>query len=195
MCIRDRTRRGQLLRHRKKADRPWNDPGEWEAPQFLKNLFHRKKKNSTDEESAVDVSDNSSIRDNRPLLKIVCLDFSQVAQIDASAIQSLVDLRKSINRYADRQVEFHFAGIVSPWVKRGLINRGFGTINDEFSDASIIAGHSSYHLTRTLPDSDFDLESNFRDTYSRSQYHVFAATGTNLPFFHIDIPDFSKWDL
>ena len=39
---------------------------------------------------------------NRPILRIICLDFSQVAQIDATALKSLVDLRRAINIYADR---------------------------------------------------------------------------------------------
>lgn len=52
---------------------------------------------------------------------------SAVATIDTTGIQSLVDTRRQINRYADREVEFHFAHIISPWVRRALIAGGFGT--------------------------------------------------------------------
>lgn len=179
------TRRGQLLHHRRKVDRPWNDPGEWEPPKFLTNLFKRGKKdsdNNNNNNNNSDLEEQDIKRDDRPLLKIICLDFSQVSQVDATAIQSLVDMRKAINAYADRQVEFHFAGIISPWIKRSLKKFGFGTINDTYSDESIIAGHTSYHLARV----PHDLETGFE---------VRTATGTNLPFFHIDIPDFSKWRL
>jgi len=52
---------------------------------------------------------------------------SAVATIDTTGIQSLVDTRRQINKYADREVEYHFANIISPWVRRALIAGGFGT--------------------------------------------------------------------
>lgn len=52
---------------------------------------------------------------------------SAVATIDTTGIQSLVDTRRQINKYTDREVEFHFANIISPWVRRALIAGGFGT--------------------------------------------------------------------
>jgi len=52
---------------------------------------------------------------------------SAVATIDTTGIQSLVDTRRQINKYADREVEYHFANITSPWVRRALIAGGFGT--------------------------------------------------------------------
>lgn len=174
-------RRGQLLHHRRKSDRPWNNPGEWEPPKFLSRLFKRNKEHVDDLEGN-SLQENETKRDERPLLKIICLDFSQVSQVDATAIQSLVDLRKAINAYADRQVEFHFAGIISPWIKRSLKNFGFGDINETYSDESIVTGHVSYHLAKVPKDLEPGDE-------------IRAATGTNLPFFHIDIPDFNKWVL
>ncbi|KAK5961498.1 sulfate permease PWA37_001359 [Arxiozyma heterogenica] len=175
------TRPGKLLHHKRKSDRPWNNPGEWEAPRFLSKLF-KGNKNYTNDLENNSLQNSETKRDERPLLKIVCLDFSQVSQVDATAIQSLIDLRKAINTYADRQVEFHFTGIISPWIKRSLNKFGFGDVNETYSDESIISGHVSYHLAK-VPN---DLESG---------YEVRAATGTNLPFFHIDIPDFNKWVL
>lgn len=202
--VKKQTRRGQIIQHQSKADRPWNDPGPWEPPTFLKNGFNFKKifkKNrNSDSENEFDNNNNNNNnsinsnieeqsnlengpnKDDRPLLKIVCFDFSQVSQVDATALQSLVDLRKAINSYADRQVEFHFAGIISPWIKRGLINIGFGNTNDKYSDETIIAGHTSYHVVRQTN----DLE---------NAYEVRAATGTNYPFFHVEIPNFKNWEL
>lgn len=126
--VKKQTKRGKLIQHSKKSDRPWNDPGPWEPPTFYKGLFKRgklswfsknKKKESDSEDIASGINQNTNLDtgvviDERPLLKIICLDFSQVSQVDATALQSLVDLRKSINKYADRQVEFHFSGITSP---------------------------------------------------------------------------------
>jgi len=209
--VKKQTKRGKLIQHSKKSDRPWNDPGPWEPPTFYKGLFKRgklswfsknKKKESDSEDIASGINQNTNLDtgvviDERPLLKIICLDFSQVSQVDATALQSLVDLRKSINKYADRQVEFHFSGITSPWVKRGLVNMKFGKLNEEFSDESIITGHTSYHLARSQKGSDdsSNLDDSFEDLESRTTYQVNAASGTNLPFFHLDIPDFSKWNI
>lgn len=212
--VKRQTKRGQLVQLKNKWDRPWNDPGEWEAPNFAKWLKPKKflatftkKVVDVDNEHGEDDIEHLNIperprkndKDDRPLLKVLCLDFSQVSQVDATALQSLLDLRKAVNKYADRQVEFHIVGVFSPWIKRGLINIGFGTTNEEYSDESIIAGHASYHVTK-FSDTDssaFDeldsLESQ-RVSLS-SKVKVLPASGTNLPFFHIDIPDFSKWDI
>lgn len=197
------TRRGKLIQHSKKSDRPWNDPGPWEAPTFFKDIFKKKtwswKKNNDEEPVEIEAAPAAlpDPEESKPLLRVICLDFSQVSQVDATALQSIVDLRKSINKYADRQIEFHFACITSPWVKRGLENMKFGDLNEEYSDESIIAGHSSYHLTRShrASDDSSNLDDSFDDLESGKTYQVNVATGTNLPFFHIDIPDFSKWNL
>lgn len=197
------TKRGQVIQHLKKTDRPWNNPGPWEPPVFLANLlkknswFNKNKKKEDGEDIEEQVNTNNRLVDHRPLLKILCLDFSQVSQIDSTALQSLVDLRKSINKYADRQVEFHFAGIVSPWVKRGLKNMKFGDVNEQYSDKSIIAGHSSFHLARVQRNSEDsrNSENSFEDLESRRTFDIETVSGTNLPFFHIDVPDFSKWHI
>lgn len=192
--IKKHTRRGQLIHLSKKSDRPWNDPGEWEFPPSIKKFF-KKGKNQNDIESLDETVANDNTRDDRPLLKVVCLDFSQVVQVDSTAIQSLVDLRKAVHKYADRQVEFHFTGIISSWVKRSLLSMGFGTVNEVFSDESIIAGHSSYHIARALKSTTEDSIIEGDQESQLQQHAIYAATGTNLPFFHIDIPDFSKWDI
>lgn len=192
--IKKETRRGQLIQLRKKSDRPWNDPGEWEVPPSIKKLF-KFKRGQNDVESQDESTSADKLRDDRPLLKVVCLDFSQVVQVDSTAIQTLVDLRKAVHKYADRQVEFHFCGIISSWVKRSLLSMGFGMVNEVYSDESIIAGHSSYHIARTLKAARDDQTTESTESTPLSQHEIYAATGTNLPFFHIDVPDFSKWDI
>lgn len=153
------TKRGKPYSFENKGDRPWNDPGplKWNVP-FLKkhDQVHEEKE------------------DTRPLLKIIHLDFSTVAAIDVTSVQALVDLRKSVNLYADREVEFHFSGILSPWIKRGLINAGFGTYGED------LLSEKSYVNIATK----YDLESNIGE----SKYY--AATPTNTPFFHLEIPDY-----
>lgn len=63
----------------------------------------------------------------KPVLRAVVFDFGGVSNIDTTSIQNLVDLRRVLERYADREIEFHFATILSPWIKRALLAGGFGT--------------------------------------------------------------------
>ncbi|GAA6058666.1 hypothetical protein JCM10212_004077 [Sporobolomyces blumeae] len=88
-------------------DRPWNDPGP-----------HPWTRNRSAEEVKVDT---------RPLLRAVVFDFSSVSHVDSTSLQNLVDLKRSLERYAADHVEFHFASILSPYIKRALLAGGFGT--------------------------------------------------------------------
>lgn len=153
------TRRGNPRLYSNPGDRPWNDPGplRWRLP-FWKNKGN---------------SDTNEIEeDTRPILRIVHFDFSCVPSIDATAIQALVDIRKALNNYADREVEFHFSGINSPWVRRGLVRAGFGSYGD-----TELVSEKTYVNIATQED---DLENNL----------YYPAVGTNTPFIHFDIPDY-----
>ena len=139
------------------GSRPWNDPGplRWKLP------FGNKNKST--------IQDDKQEDDQRPLLRLVHFDFSTVASIDVTSIQALVDLRKALNNYADREVEFHFSGILNPWIRRGLMNAGFGTYEEGLVSE------------KTFVNVIDDLES--------SGDYV-AAISTDTPFFHLDIPDY-----
>ncbi|RPD65876.1 sulfate permease [Lentinus tigrinus ALCF2SS1-7] len=98
--VKDYTKRGTDMTGVKAGDRPWNDPG----------------KNSEVEDDAA-----------KPLLHAVVLDFSAVSHIDTTGVQALIDTRTEVERWADHPIEFHFATILSPWIRRALIAAGFGT--------------------------------------------------------------------
>ena len=102
--VKAETRRGKDVSLTAKGDRPWNDPGP-------------SKSNAAQELEAEKA---------KPLLKAVILDFSAVANLDTTGVQNLVDTRKEVEKWADRPVDFHFAGILSPWIRRALIAAGFG---------------------------------------------------------------------
>lgn len=149
------TRRGKPYNFTDTGSRPWNDPGplNW-------NYFGLGKTTEIKQEE-----------DTRPLLRVVHFDFSTVASIDVTSMQALIDLRKALNNYADREVEFHFSGILSPWIRRGLLNAGFGTYGDDdlVSDRTYV----------NIATDEVELGSEY-----------FAAVGTNTPFFHLDIPEY-----
>ncbi|EJD44033.1 sulfate permease, partial [Auricularia subglabra TFB-10046 SS5] len=96
------TRRGKSQASVPLYDRPWNDPGP--------------KRGAVEDDSDAD----------KPLLRALVLDFSAVAHIDTTGVQNLIDTRKELEKHADGPVEFHFANILSPWVRRALIAGGFG---------------------------------------------------------------------
>ncbi|ORY91614.1 putative sulfate permease [Leucosporidium creatinivorum] len=106
------TRSGQDYSLVSPGDRPWNDPGP--------NHWQRKKSGS-DHETARREAELA-----KPILRAVVLDFSGVSNVDTTSVQNLVDLRRVLERYAGGEVQFHFATILSPWIKRALLAGGFG---------------------------------------------------------------------
>ncbi|KAN0061303.1 Sulfate permease 2 [Thecaphora frezii] len=128
------TRPGRPLDYAKPGDRPWNDPGP-PSKTFTKiaGLLHRCRDGQDGSAATGPASDP------RPLLKAFIFDFSSVSHVDTTSIQALVDVRAAVERYADAKVEFHFANILSPWIRRGLLAGGFGT------------GLASRHITEVAP--------------------------------------------
>jgi len=76
-----KTRRGRANQYKKLGDRPWN---EGYVPRSMDAIHH--------------MNEN----DQRPLLRAVVYDFGAVSNIDSTGIQSLVDTRQQLDKYADR---------------------------------------------------------------------------------------------
>ncbi|GEM06635.1 sulfate permease [Rhodotorula toruloides] len=104
------TRPNDQLDNVRAGDRPWNNPGA--LP------WRRRKAASTPEEQAAA---------DKPILRAVVFDMSSCSNIDTTSVQNLVDLKRTLERYAGDQVQFHFATILSPFIKRALLAGGFGT--------------------------------------------------------------------
>ena len=119
------TKRTNPESYPKLGDRPWNVPG----PRHI--------------------DPNAVLADPRPTLKAIILDFTSVDHIDVTAVQILEDVRQQLDRHASPDVvEWHFAGVHRPWVKRGLAAGGFGTLNSDAKPMFSIAkvGDSSRAL-------------------------------------------------
>ncbi|TKY86276.1 hypothetical protein EX895_005101 [Sporisorium graminicola] len=119
--VKETTRPGKPASSSKLGDRPWNDPGP-PNPKLVKAfraVTCRGRKN-------IDGSLAGTDADARPLLRAMIFDFSSVSHVDTTSVQTLVDVRTAVERYADAKVEFHFANILSPWIRRGLLAGGFG---------------------------------------------------------------------
>ncbi|GAA6008582.1 hypothetical protein JCM10207_007166 [Rhodosporidiobolus poonsookiae] len=109
------TRPGQTFEYASKGDRPWNDPG---VPPW-----RRGKKGKGSDTPDSDVTAESE----KPVLRAVVFDMSSCSNIDTTSVQNLVDLKRDLERYSAQQVQFHFATILSPFIKRALLAGGFGT--------------------------------------------------------------------
>ncbi|TRM61717.1 sulfate transporter family-domain-containing protein [Schizophyllum amplum] len=180
--VHETTRRGKDMSNVSYADRPWNDPGP---------------KSGTARE------DDEKL----PLLYAVVLDFSPISHVDTTAVQTLIDTRAEIERWADRPVEFHFATITSPWVRRALIAGGFGFSRDGAQVPHEIAPVVPYRDSEARTDSmssdtKDDLESGNKDSKTvadvtevpisssgassvSSNYETIMRSDT--PFFHVDL--------
>lgn len=104
------TRRTDPSTFGRPGDRPWNDP----APRRGKPV---------------------QTHDDKPTLKAVILDFASVNNTDLTSVQSLIDVRNQLDRYAQpHAVQWHFANIHNRWTKRALAAAGFGYPTPEPTD-------------------------------------------------------------
>lgn len=181
--VREETRPGiDRVKNVKLGDRPWNDHG----PR------HRK----------ID----PDFIDERPLLKAVVYDFSMTPHVDLTGVQFLVDARQELNKYANREVEYHFVGVVSPWARRAILS-GFFALEEGFRpEQYIVELGQTPGLSANPPIEDEDYSSdsgsirprsrNYRDEEERDTNSSLSEDGqyiplvaTNTPFFHLEIPD------
>jgi len=178
-------RRGKDMSAVNLRDRPWNDPGP-----------RRGEADSERERNA-----------KLPELHAVVLDFSTVSHIDTTATQALIDTRNQLERWADHPVEFHFASILSPWIRRALIAGGFGVGTSLSKVPYEIAAVVPYRdglgdgpigeFGREGPERSDDIEKgngglqkseesiNSGETRDESGFEPVLALET--PFFHLDL--------
>ncbi|KAF9228010.1 sulfate permease [Gyrodon lividus] len=172
--VKENMRRGIDITAIKLRDRAWNDPGPRGGAETAQAANNAK-----------------------PELRAIVLDLSGVSQIDTTAVQALIDTRTEVQRWTNRPVEFHFASILSPWVRRALVAGGFG-ISTQAGVPTEIAPIVPYRGGR---------RDSWRDDSGRSQIDIEAHEtsqprlshgGTPLeenapllapetPFFHFDL--------
>jgi len=170
------TKRGRPNLYKHLGDRPWNDP----AP--------RK-----------GWPDSVVLDDTRPVLRAVVFDFASVANIDTTGVQALVDTRNQLNRYADREVEFHFANLLSPWVRRALLAGGFGRGHApqdlvEIAPSVPTPDALDVEMTREHRRRHIKLDEEEHLTQQEAEEIHAAMVPTETPFFHHDIPDLSIFE-
>lgn len=138
--VREATRPRSSQLYNRPGDRPWNDPGP------INPVFRTLAKVTTCglvkrrmDQKLEDEYDRDQSVDTRPRLRAIIFDFSSVSNVDTTSVQCLVDVRQSVERYTGQRVDFYFATITSPWIRRALLAGGFGT------------GQTSQHYTEVAP--------------------------------------------
>ncbi|CEQ42580.1 SPOSA6832_04407, partial [Sporobolomyces salmonicolor] len=223
--VKEHFRNGQNYNLSKPGERPWNGALAF-APSSLPrhrdpiaepfcrhitdpgpNWFQRRKAHASVEAAKVEA--NAA----KPLLKAVVFDFSGVSNVDTTSIQNLVDLRRVLSRYAGQEVEFHFATILSPWIKRALLAGGFGrdvsiagrplevaaVVPPERADevgsiqpAPLLERQSSTLSAGDIKESDLESGGNSRPVLEKSWERMETVEGiivsTDFAAFHIDLP-------
>ncbi|KAF8892628.1 sulfate transporter family-domain-containing protein [Infundibulicybe gibba] len=175
--VKERMRRGRDMSNVRPSDRPWNDPGP--------------RNGSIEEQFA---------NEKRPVLHAVVLDFSSVSHIDTTAVQALIDTRTEIEKWADHPVEFHFATILSPWIRRALIAGGFGIGISASRVPPEIAAVVPYRGGRSDDDSQTEVDIPGDDveigdlkrapstsSYPRTVPQFVPVISADTPFFHLDL--------
>ncbi|ORX36803.1 sulfate transporter family-domain-containing protein [Kockovaella imperatae] len=184
------TRHGKHLDGVSKGDRPWNDP----AP------------------SKAQAEKDRQLNGQKPRLRAVILDFAAVANLDTTGVQNLIDTRREVEKWADRKVEFHFTGILSPWIRRALVAGGFGTGESSSKHMIEVApvvprDDSNFPTTESSDSQQSSPAESFKDisyspepkpsaelAKSDSEETPRRSTGVSLldratPFFHFDLAD------
>ena len=159
--VRLRTRRGKP-RSTKKGDRPWNDTG-------------------------IDSDANKEL----PVLKAIILDFTSVSQIDTTGVQALIDIRQSLNRYADQEVEWHFANVAVSYVRRSLVAGGFGGPDTRFghiTEVTPVAPQSEGEIPEVSAEKNDNM--NQKEVESGGDGRtVINNTSVIEPYFHFDLDE------
>ncbi|KZP24720.1 sulfate permease [Athelia psychrophila] len=171
--VKAHTRRGKDMSNVSLSDRPWNDPGP--------------------SRHGADV--DQEVNNKKPTLHAVVLDFSTVSHIDTTSIQSLVDTRNQVERWADRPVEFHFATVLSPWIRRALIAGGFG-LGVSADRTREVAAFSSYAVGETEEqDRELrDIESRGDNVSAAPNANAAASSAGKGPLYAVETP-FIHFDL
>jgi solute carrier family 26 (sodium-independent sulfate anion transporter), member 11 len=120
------------------------------------------------------------------------------SQVDTTSVQALVDTRDQIERWADDPVEFHFASILSPWIRRSLVAAGFGYDRRSLPNCrrhDVTTVSPPYDVLHVGPSStDMDAretkEVQFPDpSYGTVDRGEVSTVQVDTPFFHLDLAE------
>lgn len=197
----------------------------WKFPRFNVNSIFKRSVPESDELEIPEYEDNKEtpkgrFEEGKPKLKILHLDFSQVVAVDATSIQCLLDLKTTIDNFCGAGWEFHFSGIINPWVIRALINAGFGRKSAETAELENQYLKKQFHklplFNKNNGSDDFENDQcqidNSELEVENVEYNqenifpgdlevaiddtgnLFSVHSTEYPNFHLDVPSYSEYE-
>ncbi|CAJ0896173.1 7531_t:CDS:2, partial [Entrophospora sp. SA101] len=154
----------------KTGDRPWND--------------------SSYRDDNQEQIENS----NKPLLKAVVFDFVAISSLDSTGLQSIIDIRKELDRYSGHKVEYHFANVLSKSIKKSLIYGGFGQMEEDEKESNAhIPTKENKDLEKNIIDSPQSNEAITRinNEEDNSDHNTISIVDNKKQknFFHFTLPE------
>lgn len=113
-----------------KGERAWNDRRPLAKKPRPASIANEKDNDAAS--SAADSDDDDQTTDHNykqelPKLRAIVLDCSAINHLDSTGVQTLLDLKLTINRFSGYEVEWHFAAVATPAIRSALITGGFGS--------------------------------------------------------------------
>lgn len=137
-----------------------------------------------------------------PHLRAIVLDFGSVNNLDITALQGLIDLRKQLDQYTyPDAVEWHFASVDNRWTRRALAASGFGYPSAQ-SEEAVAAWKPIYSIADTLVSDEstpltkgrkglaglaYGKSESLDSSQATLETRQAAINGVDRPFFHIDL--------
>lgn len=134
-----------------------------------------------------------------PYLRAIILDFGSVNNLDITAVQGLIDLRKQFDQYTyPDAAEWHFASVDNRWTRRALAVSGFGYPSARsaeavaawrpiYSVADTLLSDESTPLTKGRRGLHYDKVDSFQTSESPLDTRQATMNSVDRPFFHIDL--------
>lgn len=112
-------------------------------------------------------------------------------------MQALIDTRREVERWTNAPVEFHFASILSPWIRRALVAAGFGYDHRVRSprphDVATVVPYDDPETQGPIPKDVEAGESTdtqaYGSAYGRVQHGEASAVQVDTPYFHLDLAE------
>jgi len=120
-----------------------------------------------------------------------------VSQIDVTAVQVLQDVRDQLDRHAaPDKVEWHFAAVNRPWVKRALVAGGFGRVRNAGGGGTkpmfSVADVGGVNKFKTKQDLENERVSRGKDEEADAVSKAISSLpvfSVDFQAFHLDIED------
>ncbi|GAA5813748.1 hypothetical protein MFLAVUS_007235 [Mucor flavus] len=135
----------------------------------------------------------------------IVMDCSAINHLDSTGVQTLLDLKLSVNRFAGYEVEWHFASLATAAIRNALITGGFGSqagrgprtgellpVVPVYRDGPQCVDPSSA-VDLSVGDTQDSIKSvSFKDEEGKIEYYPRFERGLPVdryPFFHWDLED------